>query len=220
MPLCVANRSIQRVSIVDDEEAARESCRYNIEDLKLEPVLETQPLHDMDLFLKELPQRADAVLCDYHLRTKNYARFDGDEIVARCYQMKFPAVLCTTFTDVDVTLMRSRRRCIPVLLTPNTLNPESIALGLECCIQEFDGQFQATREPSRTLVRVDSVEMKDRYFYVIIPGWNPRKKIRLVYEDLPNEMHALIEPGKRFHACVNVGAETHEELYLDSWEAE
>jgi hypothetical protein len=116
--------------------------------------------------------------------------------------------------------MRSRRRFIPALLKPDELDPDNIARGFERCIQEFDGQYQPSRKPWRTLVRVEEVEPGEDYFYVIISGWNPRKKIRVSFDDLPNDIRSLVKLEKRFHAQVNVGAENHEDLYFDSWEAD
>ena len=221
MPFQIENTTIERVSIVDDDERARESYEYSLEELELSPVQEAGPLKDLQQFLQRLPTRADAVLCDYHLRKQgNYASFNGDEIVVACYRDSFPAVLCTTYTDVDINLMRSSRRFIPALLKPDELDPDNIARGFERCIQEFDGRYQPSRKPWRTLVRVEEVEPDEDYFYVIISGWNPRKKIRVSLDDLPNNIRPLVKPEKRFHAQVNVGAENHEDLYFDSWEAD
>ena len=30
----------------------------------------------------------------------------------------------------------------------------------------------------------------------------------------------LVQPGMRFHAEVNTGAESHEDLFFDSWDSE
>ena len=220
MPIQIEDRSIERVSIVDDQERARESYAYSIEDLDLTPVPVTGPLNDLDHFVDHISDQTQAVLCDYRLRQRNYARFDGDEIVVQCYKCSFPAVLCTTYTDMDISLIRSRRRFIPVLLRPNELDPDAIHRGFQRCIQEFNGQFQPSRRPWRTLIRVIETVSDEPFFYVVIPGWDLRQKIRVYLEDLPQNMHSLVEPGKRFHAQVNTGAERHEELYFDSWETD
>ena len=216
------NRSttIERVSIVDDDERARESYGYALEELGLSPVKEKGPLRDMQEVLERLQTRVDAVICDYHLgKIGNYASFDGDEIVVKCYMNSFPALLCTTYTDLDTYLMRSRKRFIPAILKPNELDPDNIARGFERCVQEFNGLFQPSRKPWRTLVRVEEVELAGDYFYVIVPGWDPRQKMRVSIKDLPANMRDLVRPDKRFHAHVNVGAENHEDLYFDKWEA-
>ena len=212
--------TIERVSIVDDDERAREGCEYALQELGLTPVQEAGPLRDMQGVLDRLQTRVDAVICDYHLgKIGNYASFDGDEIVVKCYMNSFPALLCTTYTDLDTYLMRSRKRFIPAILRPDQLDPDNIARGFERCVQEFNGLFQPSRKPWRTLVRVEEVESKEGYFYVIIPGWNWRKKIRVSLKDLPDNVRGLVMPDKRIFAQVNVGAENHEDLYFDKWEA-
>src|SRR4051794_8005938 len=121
MSLLLAGRPLQRVSVVDDDEAARESYSFTVEDLQLQPVLETSPPSDPEEFVTDLAKRADAVICDYHLGKRRYAVYNGDLVVAKCYLKHFPAVLCTAVTDFEVTLMRARRRHIPALLRPSEL---------------------------------------------------------------------------------------------------
>lgn len=220
MSLRVAGREIRRVLIVDDDQQARDAYQYNIEELKLEPVQEVGPIVNMEKFLANAAAKADAILCDYHLKKRSYATVDGDEIVVRSYKRGLPAVLCTTFTDADNTLLRGYRRYIPALLRPDTLTPASIAEGFERCILEFGNRWQPSRKPWRALVRVEEVVKGEEYFYVVIPGWNPKEKIRLSVNDLTDPMRRLLAPGRRFHAQVNLGAENYEELYFDSWESE
>ncbi len=221
MPLLIDNKTFASVSIVDDDNEARDSYEYPIEELGLTVVPQAKPLKNLQQFVEALPTRADAVLCDYHLRKKgNYANFNGDELVAACYRKRFPALLCTSYTDVDVFLMRSRRRFIPALLKPRELDPENIAKGFEQCVREFGGVFQPSRRPWRTQVRVEEVVDEREYFYVVISGWSSREKIRVSYDDVPPKIQPLIKPERRLHAHVNVGAEKHEELYFDSWEAD
>lgn len=222
MPLQLVGKKIERITIVDDDANARQAYEFSVEDLGLEPLSKEGPLpQSIDSFLKQLLESSEALLCDYHLKTTVYANFDGDELVGRCYKKGFPAVLCTAYTDFDVTLMRSRRRFIPVLLKPDEVEPDAIARGLENCLNEFNNEFLPSRKPWRTLVRVEEVEedSNQKYFYVVVPGWDTRKKIRLYFDDLPSTMHKVIKAGKRFHAQVNVGAEIDGDLYFDGWEA-
>ena len=221
MPFQIENKTFSRVSIIDDDREARDSYEYPIEELGLKVVPEAGPLNNLQRYVQVLPTQADAVLCDFHLRKKgNYANFNGDELVAACYRGSFPAVLCTSYTDVDIISLRSRRRFIPVLLKPRDLNPDNIANGFRQCIQEFKGKFQPSRRPWRTLVRVEEVEAERGYFYVIISGWSSREKISVSFDNLPRNFRSLVEQQKRLHAQVNVGAENPDDLYFDSWEAD
>jgi hypothetical protein len=218
MPLTVAGQTIARVSVVDDDKDGREGFGFTIEDLQLQLVLEEAPDQDVGVFVTNLASRADAVLCDYHLGKHRYASFNGDLVVAECYRRHIPAVLCTAFTDFDITLMRSRRKEIPSLLRTNEADPELITEGWQRCVEEFQGQFRPDRRPWRALVRVDEVVKNEKYFYVIVPAWNPREKVRLMFHDVNPEIHPLLEEGKRLHAQVNTGAPSHEDLYFHSWE--
>jgi len=214
----INGEAIKQISIVADDSDTREAYGNSVEELDVIPVLQNGPLPQIDQFLKKLTNTSQALLCDYHLRKKNYAGFDGDELVVHCYKKQFPAVLYTTYTDFDSTLMRSRRRYIPALLKPNDAEPHAIAKGIENCVNEFKGNFLPSRRPWRTLVRIEEVNPKDKYFYVVISGWDPHKKIRLYFDDLPKKMHDLIKPEKRLHAEVNVGTEIDEDIYFDKWE--
>ncbi len=83
-----------------------------------------------------------------------------------------------------------------------------------------NNRLPPSRAPSRTLVRVVEIDLEGAYFYVVIPGWNVRTNVRISYDSLPAKLRPLVKVGKRFHARVNVGAETREELRFDSWESE
>lgn len=75
-----------------------------------------------------------------------------------------------------------------------------------------------SRELSRTLVRVTRV--KPLHFYVIVPGWNPRQRVRVPFGGLPLQIRPLITAGKRLHARVNVGCEEAGDLVFANWEPE
>jgi hypothetical protein len=220
MSLRIMDREITRVSVIEDDAEARKTYGYSLDDLSLQAIPEVGPLDNLQLLLQQLARTTEAALCDYHLKKRSYARFNGDEIVVECYKKSFPAILCTTFTDSDSTLLRGRRRFIPTLLKTSELNPDSIKKGFEQCVLEFKGQWRPSRKPWRTLVRIEEVDLEGKYFYVVIPGWNVREKIRISLEDVPEIIKPLLVPEKRLHAQVNLGVESHEQLYFDGWEQE
>ncbi len=218
MPLELVGRRIGRVTIVDDDAEARAGYSYAIEDIDAEAVPVTGQFDDVEAMLKTVKTSGDAVLCDYHLSKHNYATFNGDDFVARCYEEKIPAVLCTTYADAEVTLNRRARRHIPVFLKTADLDPDSIKRGFQLCIDEFAGRFLPSRQSARTLVRIDSVEEKDGYSYVVVPAWDDKIKIRINFDELPAQIKHRIVPDARFHAKVNVDAENPDELFFDDWE--
>ena len=220
MGLAIGNKVIDRVVIVDDDDESRRSLAYTLEDLHIEPVLQDQPLpNDPMVALKALIERGDGILSDYRLQKKHaYSTFDGDRLVAAANKLGFPAVLCTSYTDSDVTMNRSLRRYIPILLSADDYSPEKVELGFRRCIEEQQGNFDEHRRPFRSLVRVEDVEENAPYFYVVVPGWSADQKIRVYYDDMPAEVRSRIAPGYRTHAQVNVGAEVPEDLFFDGWE--
>ena len=215
----INGHSVRKVLVVDDNPSVRETYAYAIEDLQLQPVYENGPLGSVAEALRVLRRKAEALVCDYHLRKKNYSRFDGDDLVVESYKIGFPSILCTSYNDFEVTLMRNKRRFIPALVKADDLSPEMIARAFGRCVDEHKGTFDPSRRPWRTLVRVEEVVPNEDYCYVVIPAWNAEQKIRLLFKDLPLKLRRGAKSGARFHAQVNIGAQKPEEIYFDAWEA-
>ena len=212
------DRSISRAVIIDDDPSARESYQYVIEELELTPWAIEGPLSDIPEFINDLGN-SDVVLCDYHLkRHSGYADCDGDELVAKCYKAKIPGVLCTTFPDA--IMRRDFLRHIPGLIMNGNPAPDELRTAWDRCLREQQGDFEPWRRPWRTLVRVAEVEEEHASAYVIVPAWDVRRKIRVDIGSLSEEIVDRIQPNRRFHALVNIGAESHEQLYFDEWEVE
>lgn len=220
MVLTLADKQINRIRVVDDDPSARDGYGFTVEDLDVEPDLIEGPLPEITEFVEQTATGADAALIDFHLRKKNYAGFDGAEPTAMLNANGFPAVLCTRYADNDIDRIRPYRKYIPALFRPDELEPDSLARGFEQCIAEHQGKLPPSRTPWRTLVRVEEIENEDkpRFFYIIVPAWDPAEGLRLRFEDLPADVRQVIEPGKRLHARVNIGAEDQEELYFYDWE--
>ena len=218
----IAGTTFERVWIVDDDENARDGYCDPVSELGVEAAPESGPLPGIDEFVSKMKSQASGVLCDYILRQRNYSEYNGDLLVESLYKGHLPAVLCTRYTDADVTLFRGRRRYIPALLMPSEVDPDNLARGFETCIEEFAGNFQPDRKPWRTLVRIEEFvdDDKHKYMYVVVPGWSPNKKIRLYLEDLPLNVRKVVREDKRLHAQVNIGTESHEQLYFTEWEVD
>jgi hypothetical protein len=159
MRLVIASHTIERVMIIDDQQAARATFEEIVEDLHLRPVSEDGPLNGLAEYVNHLPTVADAALCDHHLKMSAYASFNGADLVARCNRKGFPTLLCTNWNHADIDEMRHLRRYIPVLVRPGKLDPESMREGFQKCVEEYDGTFEPPRRPWRALVRV--VELRD-----------------------------------------------------------
>lgn len=212
---------IRRVLVVDDNEQSREGYGYPLEEMGLIPVFQNKRIPvNLKSFVAAIPSRADAVFSDFRLTIQpNYARLDGDALVAACYQRGIPAILCSTFADVESHLNRMLLRYIPSLLRQNDPGPAVVEKAFTDCLREIKGQFRPGRRPWRTLVRINDVDDTATECHVIIPAHSVSEKIGIHVADLPRHIQPLIRPEARFHAEVNVGAESSGEIYFDKWEA-
>lgn len=214
----IQGRQIERALIVDDEPEARDAYKYVIEDMGIQPYQVIEELRGgLDPFLSVI-QSGDVILCDFHLKKRNYAPCNGDEVMAKCFRAKVPGVLCTSIAEPWVR--RDCLRYIPGVLRTASPQPDDVRRALERCLREVDGIFEPERRPWRTLVRIDDIDREHRCIYAVVPSWDVRTKVRIGTNTLPKSIRELIEPGRRFHALVNTGAEKPHELFFDSWEAE
>lgn len=218
MGIVLLGRAINRIQIIDDDPRVREAYEYSVEELNVSPVLADGPLPTIDRFVEHSREVADAAICDFQLRVKNYASFNGAETVALMYRNQFPAVLCTRYEQANIDEMRRHRRYIPVLLRPDELNPESITKGLEACLKEFNNEYPSSRKPWRTLIRVEDVDNDNGFFYVVIPAWDQNQVIRILKKDVPKYIQERLVEASRFHARVNIGANRHQDIYFYEWE--
>jgi len=218
MTLTIRGRDISRVCIVDDDPRVRDSYRWTVEDLSMMPIPIDGPLGDLVQFVEKMQTTGEASICDYMLRVKNYATFNGAELVAQQYRKHFPAVLCTRWETGNIAEIRRYRRYIPALLKPDELDPDSLMRAFECCVEEFHDQFRPIRRPWRSVVRVEYVDREGGYVGVIVSGWDPQRGIKLLLADLPPTVQERVADQERFFAQVNIGAEANEDLYFEDWQ--
>lgn len=190
MPLTLEKPQIHRVRIVDDDPKVREAYGYTVEDLNLQPDPVPGPLPDVDEFVHQTQTQSDAALLDFHLKVGTYAKFDGALPAAMLYKKHFPAVLCTRWAEADIDDIRPLRKFIPAMLRPDDLDPDSLAQGFERCMEEFKGKLPPSRRLWRTLIRVEDIDPDEnpRFFYVVIPAWEPKAVVRLKFMEVPDEV--------------------------------
>lgn len=214
--LTIGNRQIKRVQIVDDDPDAREAFGYLVEDMGLEAIhVAKLPGNSIQSLLDTL-ESTDALLCDFQLRKRNYAPFNGDQIMTQCFHQKIPGVLCTSYPEEPIR--RDYLRYIPGFLRREIPEPDSLERALTLSVQEMAGILQPSRRPWRSLVRVDYVNMDRMCLYAVVPAWSVQTKVRIDLDNLPENIARLAKPGRRFHALVNTGASRPNDLYFDEWE--
>jgi hypothetical protein len=215
----VSRREIVKLAIVDDEPDGRGSFELLVEDADLEPVRQDAPLTSVADAKSRLELAADAVLCDHHLRKRNYAPFDGAELVAACFSDGLPAILCTRYERPDLEAIRPYREHIPVLLRPDEIEPEHLIEGLEDCVRELELGPPPHRRTWRTQIRVvDLGDVDQRIVYVEIPAWPVDERIGVPISMLPESIATDLREGGRLHARVNIGAELSADLFFTEWE--
>ncbi len=220
MVAMVDERGIQRIAVVDDSEDMRQTLSDELSFASYETYPLVGPFQDANALVAKATSVADAAVCDHHLNTRNFAHCTGAEVVYKCYRQRFPSLLITNWGPADIDEIRPYLSGIPVLLTPNKADLDAIKEGFVRCMEEFRDEYRPSRKPWRALVRVEEVSLEhaDSLVYVVLPGWISDEVIRLKLDIFPHELQPHIKPGARFHARVNLGAETQDQLYFSNFE--
>ena len=214
--LKIGNREIERIVIVGDNPEARSAHEYVIEDMGLSTHQVENIQHDNELNFLDSIGRTDAVLCNFLLKQNRYAPYNGDMVISQCFHKGIPGVLYTSIYGAPIR--RDYLRYIPGLIRNSNLNPDELRLALKKCEEELLGEPRPSRYPWRALVRVGDVDRECKCFYAIVPAWDTQAKIRIDFDNLPENIKNLVKPDHRFHALVNTGAMDPADLYFDEWE--
>ena len=216
MPVHNSRIRINRALIVGAESDMRDAYEQVLEDMGIRPHKVTNGLQrDLNPFLSSIG-RNDVILCDFHLIKHSYAPYNGDELMAKCFQAGCCGVLCASVSEPQIR--RDYLRYIPGLIRTRDPQPDDLFRGWDRCRREMTGDFEPTRHPWRTLVRVDSVDRERRCFHVVVPSWSVSTRVRIHNVDLPRQILKFMAPDRRFHAMVNTGAESASDLFFDGWE--
>jgi len=220
MSVEILGKRIDTVGIVDDSEDMRNTISDDLQDADFIPRPFEGQYSNIQSLMGEVVGSADAVICDHHLKPRNYASFSGAELAANLYQVKFPFVLVTRWTSAVIEQIRFYRRHIPALVSPDNVSTETIIDSFQMCLEEFGDSFRPTRKPWSAVVRVEDITdaKPDKLVSITISAWNPNQVINIRLDTIPSSLQDKVHPGARFFAKVNIGAETQEELYLEDFE--
>ena len=215
--------AIHRVAVVDDDTEQAEVMSLWLEEADFRPILITtdNPFERPQQVVDLIRNQADGAVCDHRLTHHRFSSFNGAELSAALYDSKIPTILTTQYVDMDVDVsIRKWRHKIPVLLSRDATNSESIRQGLFASAHEISGQMSDARKPHRSLIRVTDlgVESEVKVLDVIIPSWNPLRAVRFPLSLIPVEIQASVASGTRLFALVNIGADDSQDLYFDSFE--
>ena len=214
--LTINNKTIKRIAIIDDKDDARDAMADSVEDAEFEPVIEIRELKSIDKNIKEIMNKADAVIFDYYLRTGNYANFNGAEVVSRLYALKFPALLITIYSKAVTDEIRIFRRNIPVLIPGLKVESNIIIEGIKKCMNEFNNVYSDDRKPYRTLIRIEEIDKNKKIAFAVIPAWNPNLVVSIPLRLIPANL-IRGKPIIRLFADINIAAKKYEDLFFENF---
>ncbi|MBI2282445.1 MAG: hypothetical protein HYU71_01920 [Bacteroidetes bacterium] len=216
MAITLIDREITKIHVIDDDKDSRESYGLTVEEISVETVLQNDHVENVDNYLLTMGGH-DAVVSDHHLKkSSSYFPENGAHFISRCYEKHIPSVLVTKYETASYHEIRPFKKKIPVVLTPEQFNPDTLLSALQECINEFKGNLSQTRKTWRTLIRFDDVE--EQSAKIILPSWNRNQGINLSMDEIPVELRHLLKPDFRVYAYVNLDAEDQHELYFENWE--
>ncbi len=211
------------VAVVDDIVEDADLTAALVREAGFEPIVIAPPPPSIERLLAKIRSDARALICDHRLAGRVNVSYYGAEVVAKSNEFKIPAVLITTYADVEAYSIRLWRSRIPRLLRRGReSDPDTIFEALTQADGEAGGRYEPHRIAYRTVVRVESVRKVEgtRVAEVVVPAWNPSEVVEipvaLISNDIPNSGNQL--PGTRFMAYVNIYAETADELYFRDFE--
>ena len=205
------------VAIVDDDPENVEALKFCLETAGSKIIAFTDNFQNMNSLLEEIMRRANGVLCDNRLNYRTTANFTGAEAVANWFDLKFPAILVSEFTDQDInTTIRSFRRKIPFVIPQDHIDIQKIITGFAICKQEIANQPPPFRKPIRAIVQV--VKFTNNSVETYVPQWNPHRVVTFPRSLLGKYKNKDLTRGTLFIADVNIGANNSDELFFENFE--
>ena len=218
MTMTLEGRTLRKIAVVDDDESVRASYIDDLSDLDVELIGISGLGGDVSTAWESSLGDCDAVVTDLVLKRSGYAPFNGGALVVECRRRKIPAILCTSYSDVNHELLRCERRYVAAILPQARFDLDLIHDGLRRSIGEIEGRFIPERRPWRTQVEIVDAPAGADYVSVIVMGRSPNEKAKVYKSELPSEIQSRAKPGTILHALVNTGAKSAEDLYFDEWE--
>ena len=210
------------VAVVDDVDEDADLTASLVSEAGFVPVV-IPPTPSVERLLDLIRKDARALICDHRLGGRANVSYYGAEVVAKSNEIKIPAVLITTYADVESHSIRLWRSHIPRLLRRGReSDPDAIFEALVQAGEEAEGRYQDNRVAYRTVVRIEDVRTVGgtRVADVVVSAWNPSEVVEIPLSLIGSHATKTDEElrGSRFMAYVNIYADTADELYFRDFE--
>lgn len=209
-----------KVAVIDDDENARNTIGFYIDDIEYEPVFIEGHYDSIDEIIKVITTSADAAVCDHRLQNGGLGSFYGSELVSRLIEIGFPAILITQFLDIDADVsIRKYREHIPYATSRDHASGDCIKELIQKTINETESNIENSRIPHRAILRIENIttEAGEDVADAVIETWNPNKAIRFPLS-LMGQCGQSVSVGKYYFAKVNTGAVESSDIYLTDFE--
>lgn len=204
------------VAVIDDDIDGRETIVDQLEEWNYEAVPIVGPFGSrIDRLIAEVEAiNPGFVICDNRLTAKQYASFDGIQVVERLIEAKRPAMLLTQYQETDRVALRLARSRIPVIKARDNFWIEEVDSLHDVVRREIDKSPVASRKPHRVLLRVEAVRPGD--VDVVVPSWNAQHALAVPKQLLSRRVRDTVNAGDYLLGEVNIGALTEDELFFDN----
>ncbi|MCX6344315.1 MAG: hypothetical protein NT018_04485 [Armatimonadetes bacterium] len=209
---------IQKIAIIDDKRDEVMLTGIMLQRVGFEPIPFSEPVQMNDL-IERILKTADAALCDNYLQPGGFD-FSGAEVMAELYKLKFPAVLVSQYLQQDLEVsIRKERRSIPVALSKDDVDGDSIIEGLKICANEHRDMILPTRRPCRTLIQIARVKDEDgeKVLDAFVVSRGSKRAVRFP-ASLMGQLAERVERDDYYIVRSNTGATLDTDLFFYDFE--
>ncbi len=203
--------------IVDDQVNSRATAVDWIENIfgDGEAISQDEPLPSVDALIQRIERdRIDAVVLDYKM-ARTYAPANGMILATQLFDANIPAVILSTYVEQGLPDFIWLGAKVPAVLSRSEIHT-GLADAVAHARRRVEGHHSPQTLPSRTVVRIDSIDEDD--VGLLIPGYRLDGKL-VKRRDLEQRLPGVeLKVSLRFMAQVNLGAPSLDQLYFTDLE--
>lgn len=206
-----------RVVVIDDNEDGRDTIVDDLDALHFKGVPIAGPFgDDLERLLHEVEGiDPEFVICDLRLSARQFATFNGLQVVEELIARQRPAMLLTTYQDPERLRLRAARARVPVIRGRDGFRIQDVASLHEIVRREIEDEPVPSRKAHRVLVNVEDVRPDADEIDVVVPSWRRDHALVLPRSLLGEAVRLVVKPGDAILGKVNIGATDEDELFFD-----